>query len=303
MLSAEQRPQSKDSIICAGLCIMYAPCCETHACMAESLSALVMNTMAAGFSPNTFAASGSPNPRVSFCLSTAAARVLAQVVVLLYTVWVFTGRPSTQRCITLGFLIPSNVSQEPIFKLAQCSNALPCRGYFWLSQRWSLCLLQGSSGADKAASGDVMHHLSVTTDLMISVCLELMDPTWEGRRSSGLKVYCQLRTNDSTTKVRITSFSSRPLFLSLSFPRSRRTLVYCNGQIVQGGEKTDSKRTQVFWKFRFFAPRFRLCVFLSSTPAIKIDFSSWATCEFESAAELWSTASAAGLRAGAPSVR
>lgn len=43
-------------------------------------------------------------------------------------------------------------------------------------------------------------------------------------------------------KVRITSFSSLPLFLSLSFPRSRRTLVYCKGQIIQGGEKTDCKR-------------------------------------------------------------
>lgn len=44
-----------------------------------------------------------------------------------------------------------------------------------------------------------MHHLSVTTDLMILVHLELMALTSGRRRSSGLKVYYPLRTNDTTS--------------------------------------------------------------------------------------------------------
>lgn len=155
--------------------------------------------------------------------------------------------------------------------------------------------LQGSSGADKAASGDVMHHLSVTTDLMISVCLELMDLTWEGRRSSGLKVYCQLRTNDSTSdtsKERKTSFSS----LSLSFSPSLFQGQGGHWFTVRAKSSKEVKKQTAkecrSLKFRVIATWFCLCVFLSSTPAIKIDFSSWATCECESAAELWSTASA-----------
>lgn len=64
---------------------MYAHCRETHACMAESLSALVMNTMEAGFSPNTFAENAHEIHGDYFAFLTVA-QLLAQVVVLLYTI-------------------------------------------------------------------------------------------------------------------------------------------------------------------------------------------------------------------------
>lgn len=135
-----------------------------------------------------------------------------------------------------------------------------------------------------------MHHLSVTTDLMISVCLELMDLTWEGRRSSGLKVYCQLRTNDSTSDT--SKSKNNFLFLSPSLSLPLFSKVTEDTGLLYGPNHPRRWKNRLQKKCRVIATWFCLCVFLSSTPAIKIDFSSWATCEFESAAELWSTASA-----------
>lgn len=130
-----------------------------------------------------------------------------------------------------------------------------------------------------------MHHLSVTTDLMILVRLELMDLARERKRSSGLKVYCQLRTNNSTgdtSLVRITSLSS----LHHLFKVTEDTcLLWRPNQVKKQTAK------EHFFFYLELSLHSCLCAFLSSAPSIKIDFNLWATCESESAAELWSTAS------------
>lgn len=142
--------------------------------------------------------------------------------------------------------------------------------------------LRGYSRADNAASEDVMHHLSVTTDLIILVCLELMDLTWE-KRSSGLKAYWQLRTNDSSHDRSTVKNNLLSLYPSYSlFQGHRGHWFTIKGQIIQGCKSL---------KFKVIATWLCLCAFLSLTTAIKTDLNSWATCEFESAAELWSIAS------------
>lgn len=154
--------------------------------------------------------------------------------------------------------------------------------------------LQGSSRADNAASGDVMHRLSDTTDLMILVRLELMDLTWERRRSSGLKVYCQLRTNDSTSDTSTVTITLLSLSLSplVSFFQGHRGHWFAIKAKSSKKVKQQAAKERSSVKFRVIATWFCLCAFLSSSPEIKIDFNSWATCKSESAAELWSTASA-----------
>lgn len=129
-----------------------------------------------------------------------------QVAVLPYVIWVLRGSHPHNDALLREFNFIIQLSGRP-FQISALLKHTVLQRLFWAT-------LQSSSGADKAVSGDVMHHLSVTTDLLIWVHLDLMVLTQE-RRSSRLKVYCLFRTNNSTSDTTVTVTCSLSLFCKI----------------------------------------------------------------------------------------